>query len=333
MSRCTGAAVATTVPVITISAICIVNGISDQKPLPQAIGDAARGRATRREPGDHHDDRREQREDEGVGQPAFAQVGEPERHPLERAGVVPLSCHAGARVVEPAGGIHPSFTRATMMPHWLLIVLIRSARGRGEISTGEPVSGACSRCSSPFFQIAKPVCDTSSPATVLDRRDDVAVADAIHHTGDRLLRNDKAHRPGIEPALHLLDGDEGAAVLEGRVGPGVTGHERDGSQVGHAAELGGDHGDMTRTGIGGEPVREVVQPAGVARDGPGPIADVAEVALVSCPRGQRVAQCRHAVLPHELRQRQHRLHERDAVELVQVDDQALGPGTSSVAAR
>ena len=35
MKRCTGAAVATTVPVITISAICIVNGISDQKPLPQ----------------------------------------------------------------------------------------------------------------------------------------------------------------------------------------------------------------------------------------------------------------------------------------------------------
>ena len=35
MKRCTGAAVATTVPVMTMSAICMVKGISDQKPLPQ----------------------------------------------------------------------------------------------------------------------------------------------------------------------------------------------------------------------------------------------------------------------------------------------------------
>ena len=35
MKRCTGAAVATTVPVITMSAICMVKGMSDQKPLPQ----------------------------------------------------------------------------------------------------------------------------------------------------------------------------------------------------------------------------------------------------------------------------------------------------------
>jgi hypothetical protein len=35
MARRTGAAVATTLPVITISAICMVKGMSDQNPRPQ----------------------------------------------------------------------------------------------------------------------------------------------------------------------------------------------------------------------------------------------------------------------------------------------------------
>ena len=99
-----------------------------------------------------------------------------------------------------------------------------------------------------------------------------------------------------------------------------------GLQIGYAAELLGNDGDVTRRTVGGEPVGEVVQAAGVPGDGPGAVADVAEVAFVARARGERVVEGRNAVLAHELRQGEHGLHERDAIELVQVDDEVLGAG-------
>ena len=73
---------------------------------------------------------------------------------------------------------------------------------------------------------------------------------------------------------------------------------------------------MAGTAVGGQPVGEVVQTAGIAGDGPGAIADVAEITLVACPCGKRIVEGRHAVLTHKLRQGEHGFHESDAVELM-----------------
>ena len=85
MTRPTGREVASTCPVMMMSAICSVNGINSQKPFPQASITCGTARRREGDAGDNHDQRRDEREDEGIGHPALGPVGQRERHAREES--------------------------------------------------------------------------------------------------------------------------------------------------------------------------------------------------------------------------------------------------------
>ncbi len=85
ITRPIGGEVASTWPVMMTSAICSVNGISSQKPRPQASTTCGEARGRDRDAGDDHDQRRDQREDERVGHPPLGPVGQRERDAREES--------------------------------------------------------------------------------------------------------------------------------------------------------------------------------------------------------------------------------------------------------
>ena len=157
MRRCTGAAVATTVPVITISAICMVKGMSDQKPLPQitaippgeappavrpattttTVASSAKMKAS----GSHRSlssVNRSATRSSGRGWSALLLMMMHRRHRPRRG-------------PEP-GLLHPCHHDAPLAGDALDPLGERQGRDLHR----RPVSGACIRCSSPSFQMREP---------------------------------------------------------------------------------------------------------------------------------------------------------------------------------
>ena len=88
-----GAEVASTWPVMMISDICSVNGIRSQKPLPHASTTCSGDDGVQTSAATNDEHGGEQREDEGVGNPALGPRGQRERGPRDQA-----------RLVHPAAG-------------------------------------------------------------------------------------------------------------------------------------------------------------------------------------------------------------------------------------
>ena len=67
-----------------ISDICSVNGIRSQKPLPHASTTCSGDDGVQISAATNDEDRREQREDEGVGNPALGPRGQAQRGPSDQ---------------------------------------------------------------------------------------------------------------------------------------------------------------------------------------------------------------------------------------------------------
>src|SRR5690606_38481730 len=154
------------------------------------------------------------------------------------------------------------------------------------------------------------------PRQAARRRNDVPVADPPSRALDGTLGDVVAGTP-IEFRFDGADRFQVGRVGELPVRLGMRGHEVDPPGVGDSAELPGHIAhDPLRLAVG-DPIAEIVEPARVAVDDAAAVADAGEFACEAIVIVE-------AALADEASHGQGAFDEGDAVELAEVDDEALG---------